>query len=399
LEKGTVIGFMKAVEQEDYERALDYLDTRQPPKHARVLRRQEGKMRSRCRKISGGISQKWLRVIKGMIPLFFLSLTATVGFAEEISYDYNHGLGTLEMFSQSPAQSLRLTLPMVVPGSIKPGWGAHVHTTWTNVWAKGSEFLLDYEMLDTVLSVTYGFDTRLGLAVGFNNRNYFGGEMDNFIHEFHDLFGISQDGRDEVPKNRKVIQLFDTQTGRTAVELSAHDLNNNSINLLLNYNISHGTQIWPSVNVYGVASYALNSAEVFKEDHQVDYGFGLGFAKQWSKRWYTYAAVGFSIFDDREMRELAANVKPVKFEDKQLTGMFSLSWHYTPTFAVLAQYLYSGAAVKNINELDESSHEVQLGFKWDTRSIGMIEFALIENVFTFDNSPDFGLHMGWSYVF
>jgi hypothetical protein len=176
-------------------------------------------------------------------------------------------------------------------------------------------------------------------------------------------------------------------------------LNNDRINLLLNYNISHGTQTWPSVNVYGVASYALESAEVFKDDHQVDFGFGLGLAKRWSKKWYTYGAVGFSIFDDRELHEQVANVRPVKFEDYQLTGLFSLSWHYTPNFAILAQYLLSGPAVKNIDGLDKPSHEVNLGFKWNTRRFGVIEFGLIENIIAHDNSPDFGLHAGWSYEF
>ncbi|MGE5842905.1 MAG: mechanosensitive ion channel family protein [Deltaproteobacteria bacterium] len=38
--QGTVIGFMKAVEQEDYERAVDYLDTKQPPKRAQQLARE-----------------------------------------------------------------------------------------------------------------------------------------------------------------------------------------------------------------------------------------------------------------------------------------------------------------------------------------------------------------------
>jgi hypothetical protein len=223
--------------------------------------------------------------------------------------------------------------------------------------------------------------------------------MDNFIQEFHDLFGIRQNGRDEVPKDRKIVQLFDPETGKTAVELSAHDLNNNRIDLLLNYNISHGTQIWPAVNVYGTVSYALESAEVFKQDKQWDFGLGLGLAKRWSKSWYTYVAAGLSIFDDRELHEQVANVRPIEFEDYQLTGLFSLSWHYSPTFAILAQYLYNGAAVKNIDGLDKPSHEVSLGFKWNTRRIGVVEFGLIENVITFDNSPDFGLHVGWSCVF
>ncbi|MBW1959164.1 MAG: DUF3187 family protein [Deltaproteobacteria bacterium] len=29
----------------------------------------------------------------------------------------------------------------------------------------------------------------------------------------------------------------------------------------------------------------------------------------------------------------------------------------------------------------------------------MMEFTLTENVITMGNSPDFGLHTGWSYVF
>lgn len=39
--QGTIIGFMKAVEQEDYERAVDYLDTKQPPKRARQFARDQ----------------------------------------------------------------------------------------------------------------------------------------------------------------------------------------------------------------------------------------------------------------------------------------------------------------------------------------------------------------------
>ena len=358
-----------------------------------------GRMRTKFSNSSRGLSPESVTVINGIFPLVVLILTAAVCFGEEITYDYNHGLGILEIHSQSPAQSLRLTLPMLIPGDIKPGWAAHVNFSWTNVWAEESEYLLDYEMLDTGLTVTYGFDTHLGLALSFNNRNYFGGGMDHLIQGFHDAFGITQNGRDSVPKDRSVIQLLDPQTGKVAFECSAGDLNNNSIDMLLNYNISPGTQTWPSVNAYGVTSYTLKSPEVFKDDNQVDFGFGLGFAKQWSERWHTYAAVGFSIFDDRAIRDPAANVKPLEFYDRQLSGMLALSWHYRPTFVILAQYMYSGPAVKNIHVLDKPSQEVQLGFKWDTRRFGVGEFAFIENIRTYGNSPDFGLHLGWSYVF
>jgi hypothetical protein len=140
-------------------------------------------------------------VIKGIFPLFFLSLTATVGFAEEISYDYNHGLGPLEMLSQSPAQSLRMTLPMVVPGGIKPGWGAHAHTTWTNVWADETNISGLQEMLDTVLAVTYGFNKRFGLAVTLTTEITLGVRW--ILHPgVYDLFGIRQSGRTKCQRQK-----------------------------------------------------------------------------------------------------------------------------------------------------------------------------------------------------
>jgi len=224
-------------------------------------------------------------------------LTATTGFGGEVDYAHNHGLGILQIVSHSPAQTLRLTLPMLIPGDIKPGWGTHIHATWTNVWVSESTFLLDYEMLNTVVAATYGFNNHVGLSVAFDNRNYFGGVMDNFIQEFHDLFSIDLNGRGEVPKNRNVVQRFDPQTGDT-VTFSASELNNSGVSLLLNYNITPGTQTWPSMNVLGIARYALKSADIFRNNHQICCGFGVSCAKRWSKRWYTYLSGGYTFFDD-----------------------------------------------------------------------------------------------------
>ncbi|MBW2608155.1 MAG: DUF3187 family protein [Deltaproteobacteria bacterium] len=38
-------------------------------------------------------------------------------------------------------------------------------------------------------------------------------------------------------------------------------------------------------------------------------------------------------------------------------------------------------------------------FKWQLSSGSIVEFALIENVITFDNSPDFGLHLALFHPF
>ena len=337
-------------------------------------------------------------VFLAVVALICIVLPAVPGRTEELSADYNYGLGKIDLRSQSPAQSLRFTLPLLIPGDIEPGWGVRISSTWSNVWANESEYLLDYEMSDTIVTVTYAFNKRFSLSLDFENRNYFGGKMDGFIQGFHDLFGIDQDGRDDVSKNRKVIQRFDPKTGQMLSETSAEELENNGIAVLINYNLTHGTKIWPSANVFGGVRYGLKCANLCTNHHPVDAGFGIGLAKRWSKKWYTYAALGYTLYESRDTREPALGVTPMEFENNAVTGLFVLSWHYTPTFSILAQYLYSGASIRNIDGLDEASHEVHFGFKWKTK-YGMMEFALIENVITMSNSPDFGLHGGWSFHF
>ena len=109
-------------------------------------------------------------VFLAMVALSFTMFSAVPGRTRELSHDYNYGLGKIDLRSQSPAQSLRFTLPLLIPGDIKPGWGFRIANTWSNVWANESEYLLDYEMSETIVTMTYGFNNRFGLSLEFENR-------------------------------------------------------------------------------------------------------------------------------------------------------------------------------------------------------------------------------------
>lgn len=109
-------------------------------------------------------------------------------------------------------------------------------------------------------------------------------------------------------------------------------------------------------------------------------------------------ALGDTLYESRDPREPAPGVAPMDFEDNAFTGLFVIAGHYTPYFSILVQYLYSGPSIKNIDGLDQDSHEIHFGFKWKTR-YGLVEFALIENVIPMSNSPDFGLNGGWGAHF
>ncbi|MCP4115218.1 MAG: DUF3187 family protein [Desulfobacteraceae bacterium] len=323
--------------------------------------------------------------------VFFLAMAASAAFGAENSQKLNYGMGILNIRSQSVGQSFRLTLPLLVPGDIKPGWQTFAQATWTNVWAQEKNYLLDYEMLDSSLGFSYGFNQRLGMSVVVDSRSYFGGEMDGFIQGFHDLLGIGQNNRNNYPKGRAVISEFDPATGALIGQNSAHDLNNSGLNLLVNYNFIHDNRVLPAVNLYCVARYAFESADIVTQEDGLDLGAGIGLAKRWTPNFYTYGIAGYTLYDDQDETQKTA----IELKRNQFTGLFAISYTLSPDTAILAQYLYSTSVVETIRGLDEPSHEVHLGLKFRVGKRSVIDLSIIENIITMDNSPDFGVHLGW----
>ena len=335
-----------------------------------------------------------MRQLLLLVSVLLISLAVPPhSFSSEAGFDYNYGLGILQLRSQSPAQSLRLTMPSVIPGAFKPGsLGVHAGTTWTNVWIDSSEVALDYEMLDTHIAVSYGINKQLGIGIAFDQRNYFGGGMDNFIQEFHDIFGIDQNGRDRVERNLSRIIRYDDQGNIISETDDLSFLENNGISLIAQYILSHGTTMWPAIGVSGVLRYGLNSP-YSKDNHEpLDWNIGIGLSKRLTDIWYIYSHLGYTRYGQTELIGL-------EFKKDAISIMLAFAWQWKPNFSMLFQYVFSEGIVKDFGSLSDPSHEVNIGFKWRLSSGSIIEFAMVENVITYDNSPDFGLHLAFSHPF
>ena len=63
------------------------------------------------------------------------------------------------------------------------------------------------------------------------------------------------------------------------------------------------------------------------------------------------------------------------------------------------QYLVSEEIAEDFSPFTKASHEVNLGWKWEMPGACTFELGLIENVITYGNSPDFGVHMGLKHRF
>ena len=283
-----------------------------------------------------------------------------------------------------------MIMPPIPAGSVVPGWGAFMTTTWSNVWAEEESYYFDYEMLDGQIGFGYGFNDAFGLGLVYDNRHYFGGQMDGFIQSFHDIVGMSQNGRDEVKKGLSRVG----RVGATTEETKADVFNNNGVTLFATYDLTDGDHAIPAMNMSVSLRYGLESAQGFVETHPLDYGISFGLAKRLSPRWYAHALVSLCLYEhDQVSDELGAT--PIAMKDRQFGGLLAFGYQWTERTTLLMQYMPYEEAIENVSGLNESSHEIHLGLKYRTRTAGVFEFGVIENAVTFDNSPDFGFHLGW----
>lgn len=324
--------------------------------------------------------------ISALIIMYYLVSGPTAISAKQLAhFKYNFGTGPFSLTSNSPGPSLRLTPLPLVPSGISPGdVNINVGTSWANVWANERTFFFDYEMLDSHLSITYGISKRWMMGLGFNQRAYFGGGMDNFIIDFHDLFGLDQDGRDDAPTDKSTLLLLDGN-GNTVFDLGSADiLNNSNISLMSSYILCPGTNTLPAISLSGVLAYALETP--FSDDNEpIDVSVGLGLSKRWSVRWISYHTLNYTHYGQTDMPYL-------KFEEDGFSTTNALAWEKSPSLSFLVQYMYHEGVIKNLDSLSDSTHEIGLGFKWRLRKKGVIEFGLIENIIDYANSPDFGVH-------
>jgi len=306
----------------------------------------------------------------------------------------NVGYGPLRLGSQSPFQSLRFGVVPRTPSTLAEGqWDIHVSETWSNsfIYNEGST-LLDYEMLDTRASVSYGVLDELQLELEFENRSAFGGIMDRFINAFHRTLGLTDAGRHNFERNLYQVQIND-QNGNQAVNQTNADRGSfsNAFLLTAQHNVTCGTDVLPAF------SYALTLRA--KLDNEMGPDGGLPLEPQFSVsaskavgEFYFYASVGIGYFGSQHQGD-------IKFRPIQLSGLGAGEWRFLSSMSLILQYLVTQGVVDSLGPFSTNSHEITLGWKWEFADRVVFEFGLIENLINFSNSPDFGLHAGVMFRF
>lgn len=106
---------------------------------------------------------------------------------------------------------------------------------------------------------------------------------------------------------------------------------------------------------------------------------------------------------------LCVGVQYSRFGSEELAGipmrrhqvfvLSALELPITARWSAVVQELFNTGAARDFYEFSEATHEIVAGVKGEILPHTLFEFGLIENLFKFDNSPDFGLHFGISRRF
>ena len=308
----------------------------------------------------------------------------------------NVGYGPLRLESQSPFQSLRLGLRPRTPSTLADDqWQVRAALTWVNTWALDREFdspdnlfFLDYEMLQGTVSAAYGITDTLEIEGEFQNRSRFGGHMDGFIQGFHDLFGIDQNDRDEVPKGLFRFDLTPSD-GRPEVSLANAKRGSfvQALGVSIQHNVTCGTSRLPAFSYSGT----IRLSDSDDLGTELDLGLSVAVARRFGAI-YVYGTLGYSWFGEDDFYGLELN-------DTQGTFLAAVEWRFLPRQSLLLQLLITEGLIDDLDSFSDMSNELTIGWKWQVIPKGVLELGIIENLVSFDNSPDFGFHIGYSHRF
>ncbi len=299
------------------------------------------------------------------------------------------GDGPLHFRTLSPFQAVRAGFAPVTPSNLPPGCFELGHAaSWVNLWAYSQgRWLLDYEIADNSLWLSMGLSDRFVATVEVQHSARFGGHIDHWIEEFHDLFGLPQGHREEFPEDDFHFEVA-PDGSRPAVALSKGDRGTfvTSGTATLQYALTPGDEVWPAISV-GLSIRAASHADIHSQG--IDASLSLSAARRFGD-FHVYVSGNFAWYGHEDFQDI--ELRPL-----QWTWLAAVEWRFMPRTTFVFQYLLSQGAVSRYEDFSKPSHEITFGWKVELWPGTVIEIGVVENIVTFDNSPDVGMHGGITY--
>jgi hypothetical protein len=208
---------------------------------------------------------------------------------------------------------------------------------------------------------------------------------------FHRTFGIGQVGRDLFPKDTFHIIFWRKDGTQFELDNSDSGVDMEDMVLSTSFHVTKGGTWLPDTSLILHLKLPTGDREELYGSGSLDGGLSLCLSKRIS-RLYGYLEVQYCYFGSNELAG-------IPMRDYQVAILTALEYPWTEHFSIVLQALMNSGAAKDFYQFSDPTYEVIIGLKAEFIHNTFFEFGLIENVFYFDNSPDFGLHFGLAHKF
>ncbi len=301
--------------------------------------------------------------------------------------DENIGLGLFHTESLSPFPSLRTGFAPRMPSSIGEGeFELRVNEDWARVLSVRDEWLMDYDVLRSNLAFSWGVTGRLRLDVDYETATRTSGYLDTFIIGFHRTFKLALDNRRQYQNHPQTLRI-QPRDGSPTILIDEHDPQPFQGAILVSgqYTLLEGDEALPVVAASLTLRRVLEPGDL-SLGSPVDVGASLSLAKGVGPLNFYFGASA-AWFGQEDLSGLP--LRSVMWSGVAGIEIRCFSW-----MSVTGQYLITSGGVDSLGDFSRPSHEITAGFKWDLGGGALLEFAILENILDFYNSPDFGVHLG-----
>lgn len=254
----------------------------------------------------------------------------------------------------------------------------------------GDQFFVDGEIDLLDVGLHYGLTERLALSLQLTAIGYDSNLLDPVISSFHDLLNIGQGGRDTVPEGGFQAFLADKH-GTTALLQRPTRGGLGDPVVGLHWAVPGALRGW-RFGVQGGVKLPLADADRLLSTGSLDAGVQLS----GERRWLTNALVLNLSWVAPGDFENAEGFTPSDLPSLDVAWIHRLGRRTS----MVVQALFSESIFRDVTRSAIAHAEFQLttGLTWRTAH-GRLALAMTENLFNYDNTPDFAIHLSYGHLF
>jgi Protein of unknown function (DUF3187) len=279
---------------------------------------------------------------------------------------------------------LPLPLAARLPGAGSGNIGATVN--WSNVATTDttdrSSYMLDGEVFEVRVQAGHALGERFAVQGQLAWRQLSGGSLDSLVENWHDLFGLPNGSRDNLPRDALRIEYRSGEQTLLLVDDDSSGLAD--LPLALGYQLTASDQgaiaAWLTVKVpTGKAADLMGSGAV-------DAAFSLAGERQLSERWQLFGQVNLAWLGEGDV---LADLQQ-DFAGSLLAGA---TWSARRSLELTAQLEANTAVLDTGTNLDGDAVVLTIGGRYRTDSGWVCDFGFSEDL-QIDASPDIVFVLG-----